>query len=140
MKMPNTPVQAAGEAMPKTTWNASIDFNRHSLKRLSIKDLATFADAITHAREAANGVFNQPRCTDKVRIQLERVNDFFNEVIEILGQIARDYVPDTREQASERAYLLMRQETFYTDDFAALAVTFSQLKADMAPFLIEEAR
>jgi hypothetical protein len=140
MKMPNTPVQAAGEAMPKTTWNASIDFNRHSLKRLSIKDLATFTDAMTLCHEAAKGIYNQPRCTDKVRDQLEQFNDFLDNVIEMAGQIARDYVPETREQASERAYLLMRQETFYTDDFTALADTFTQLKADMEPFLIEGAR
>lgn len=133
--MPNTPVQAAGEAMPKTTWNASMDFNRHSLKRLSIKELATFGDAITHAREAVNGVNNQPRCTDKVDQQLDRLQDFLNETLEMVNQIAREFVPKDRSEASERAYIIIRQETFFADDFAALEAAFNALEADMAPFV-----
>lgn len=113
----------------------TINVLRHNLERMSMYELNTFMAAVTAARDAINGVENQPRCTGKAMNEVDNLQNSFNLMISMVDGVAKAAKPQTKEEAVIRAVLIMHNETQFHDEFECIEECFLALKADMAPFL-----
>ncbi|KNY35577.1 hypothetical protein [Agrobacterium sp. SUL3] len=113
----------------------TINVLRHNLELMSMYELNTFMAAVTAARDAINGIENQPRCTGKAMDEVDELQSGFNSIISMVDGVAKAAKPGTKEEAVIRAVLIMHNETQFHDEFESVEDCFLALKADMAPFL-----
>lgn len=112
----------------------TINVLRHNLELMSMYELNTVMAAVTAARDALNGVENQPRCSGKARVEVDELQNGFNGIITMIDGVAKAAKPKTKEEAVIRAVLIMHNETQFHDEFECIEECFLALKADMAPF------
>lgn len=112
----------------------SITVVRHNLEIMPMKELHVFMAAIAGARDAVNGVENQPRCIGKAYEEVNELQNQLNDVIEMVVDVARAAKPTSKDEAVIRAVLIMHHETEFHDGFETIEDCFLGLKADMAQF------
>lgn len=125
--MPNTTVQAAGEAMPT---HILIPAN---LRRLNMKDLDTVHNIFSTIRDVAMGLVNQPRCQNDGNLSPagDEVDDLLNhlsECVSLVVNVARDAAPEEPNEVEERAWLILAAGANCTEhlgDFSALAASLA---------------
>ena len=141
--MPNTPVQATGEAMaaissvimgtkqPETIHRLAIE----DLRKLSMKELRSLFDLLNNVDETVCAFLNEPRfatgnqynAAGEIGISLL---DHLNLSIAMVEQVAMDAEPTTQEEREHRAWLLIQRAAHYSESLhefitAAIEVSLS---------------
>ncbi|MFI7996090.1 hypothetical protein ACFMKC_20035, partial [Acinetobacter baumannii] len=78
---------------------------------MSMYELNTVMAGVTAARDAINGVENQPRCTGRAMEELDELQSGFNYIISMIDGVAKAAKPQTKDEAVIRAVLIMHNET-----------------------------
>ncbi len=96
-------------------YSVNFYFPESNLSRLTMRELSVVMDAVTAARNAVNGVQNQPRCTGGALDEVEALQDSFNDCLELILQVAEAAKPTTLDEANVRAFIILHHETTYPD-------------------------
>jgi hypothetical protein len=103
--------------------SVEINISRQDLALLSMQELSVVMDAVTLARDGLLGVKNQPRCFGSSLVELEYLVSSFNEVVDLIAEVAEQATPETADEATIRAYMIIHHETTYPDVFKEVLVS-----------------
>lgn len=113
----------------------ALRLGRPALLRLSMAELAVVMDAVTAARDAINGVNNQPRCVDGADDVLDKMQDGLNEWLSLILDLAEDSKPLTAGEAKQRAYIILHHATWAKEDLDFFEEVFQRVKTETAQFV-----
>lgn len=139
--MPNTPIQAASEAMPEISkvilgTNKPESIHRltvDELRKLSMEELRALLHVISAIDEIVCAFLNQGRFSNGNNYNeagelADSLLDHFSWCIAMIEQVAKQARPSTSAEAKQRAWLLIQRAAHYSDvlpDFVAAAAKLS---------------
>lgn len=122
---------------------ATLSLDVPTLQRMSMQELTSLYDAVWQARQGLLGSVNQPRFMRGGKLngageQVDFLIDYFNEIHQMIVDVARAADPATSSEIERRAFLLLKWEVYCGGDLSEIASTACQELADFSSALAQE--
>jgi len=129
---PEISTLVAGTKKQEVTHHLSAE----DLQKLSMADLRSVLHLLVAVSDATNAYLNAPRFDGDGRSYnaagklAEKLLDHLDWCVSLAEQVAKDAKPDTREEAEDRAWMLIQRAACYSENLANFVAVAAQLSVE----------